>query len=148
MRPRDSSPRTLTGQKTLTFSGTDSPRVLNHRCNPSETVARTASLTVQPKRSFIALNADRGTFNPRPVRWGPILRLKKRSGRGVTILRPTFNSPAHGTRVVFQMAGTLERSGFAAALKFHNIGRMSCQLVGSGRGFHSSAGGSGLKPSG
>src|SRR3989441_13197395 len=117
MRPRDSSPRPLTGQKTLTFSGTDSPRVLNHRCNPSETVARTASLTVQPKRSFIALNAGRGPFNPRPVRWGPILRLKKRSGRGVTILRPGFNSSAHGTHLVFQMAVNLQGTGFAAALK-------------------------------
>src|ERR1700730_8757960 len=147
MRPRDSSPRTLTGQKTLTFSGTVSPRDLNHRWSPSDTVARTASLTVQPKRSFIALKADRGTFSPRPVRWGPILRLKKRSGRGVTILRPTFSSPAHGIRVVFQMAGTLERSVFAVGLKFQSIGRMSCQLVGSGLGFHSCAGGSGVKPS-
>src|SRR2546430_36912 len=87
-RPRDSSPRTLTGQNTRTFSGTTSPRLLNQRCSPSETTASTASLTVQPNRSFSALNAASGTLRPLPVRWGPIVRLKKRSGRGVTIERP------------------------------------------------------------
>src|SRR5216684_2483356 len=144
VRPRDSSPRTLTGQKTRTFSGTTSPRLLNQRCSPSDTTARTASLTVQPKRSFKALNAGSGTFNPRPVRCGPILRLKKRSGRGVKTFLPTFIKPVQGSRLVLQIAGTRERSALAVGPKFQSIGRMSCQLDGCGRGFHDSAGGSGV----
>src|SRR4029077_4331915 len=144
MRPREASPRPLTGQKTRTFSGTASPRLLNQRCKPLDTTAKTASLTVQPNRSFRALKADSGTFKPRPVRCGPIVRLKKRSGRGVTILRLTLRRPVHGRCVVFQIAGTLVRSDLAEGPKFQSKGRMSCQLAGLGRGFHCAAGGSGV----
>jgi hypothetical protein len=142
-RPWLSSARTLTGQKTRTRSGTTSPRALNQRCSPSDTTARTASLTVDPKRSFNALNADSGTFKPRPVRCGPILRLKNRSGRRVTILPLRLKRPDQGRRVVFQIAGTLVLSMRVVGLKFQSIGLMSCQFVGAGRGFQTSAGGSG-----
>ena len=99
---------------------------------------------MQPNRSFRALKVDSGTFNPRPVRCGPILRLKKRSGRGVTTLRPTLRRPVHGRRVVFHIAGTLVRSDLAEGPKFHSMGRMSCQLEGPGRGLQPAAGGSGV----
>jgi hypothetical protein len=46
------------------------------------------------------------------------------------------------------MAGTRERAALAVGPKFQSIGRMSSQLDGCGRGFHGSAGGSGVYPSG
>jgi len=60
------------------------------------------------------------------------------------MFRPTFIKPLHGSRLVPQIAGTLERSDLAEGPKFQSIGRMSCQLDGCGRGFHASAGGSGV----
>src|SRR5258708_37845200 len=142
MRPRLSSLRTLTGQKTRTLSGTVSPRDLNHRCRPSETTASTASLTVQPNRSFNALNADRGIFRPRPVRCAPILRLKKRSVLGVTILPLTFTRLLQGKRQVRQTTGSLVRSDRSDAWRFQRMGLISCQFDGPGRGCQPFAGGS------
>ena len=101
-------------------------------------------MTVQPKRSFKALKADSGTFSPRPVRWVPILRLKKRSGRGLTILPLSLKRLLQGTRVVFQTAGRTVLSSLLCAPTFQSIGLISCQSVGAGRGFHAWSGGSGV----
>jgi hypothetical protein len=62
---------------------------------------------VQPNRSFNPLKADSGTFKPRPLRCVPILWLKKRSGRGLTILPLSERRLLHGTLVVLQTAGTI-----------------------------------------
>jgi len=90
------------------------------------------------------VDAAIGTFSPRPVRWVPIFRLKKRSGRGVTILPLSLSMPVHGMRQVLQKAGSLVRSDCCVGCRFQSIGLMSCQFDGSGRGCHPSAGGSGV----
>src|SRR6266851_2951595 len=121
-----------------------SPVVTLIRRRPSETTARTASLTVQPNRSFNALKAERGIFRPRPVRCAPILRLKKRSVLGVTILPLTFNRLVQGKRQVRQTTGSLVRSDRSDAWRFQRMGLISCQFDGSGRGCQPFAGGSGV----
>src|SRR5439155_27208308 len=95
-----------------------------------------------------ALKAASGTLRPRPVRCGPILRLKKRSGRRVAILPPSFHMPVQGSERVFHTAGNTLRSPLRVVWTSQSNGRISCQSDGSGRGVHGCDGGSGVEPSG